>query len=115
MLWEVLKLFNKIFFERKFLIMFPKLKPKNPLQRIRCLRNKEFDIDTNFWRHILLCVTVVFVKESWGIRTSLNVVRSTQIFNEIYEKDSRSSQRGIKSNAKKIAFNKIKNIWKIKN
>ena len=96
MLWEVLKLFNKIFFERNFLIMFPKLKPKNPLKRIRCLRNKEFEIDANFRWQIPLCVTVVFVKKFWGIRISLNVVRSTQIFNEIYEKNSRSSQRGIK-------------------
>ena len=96
MLWEVLKLFNKIFFERKFLIMFPKLKPKNPLKRIRCLRNNEFEIYANFRRQIPLCITVVFVKESWDIRISLNVVRITQIFNEIYEKNSRSSQSGIK-------------------
>ena len=95
MLWEVLKLFNKIFL-KDFLIMFPKLKPKNPLKRIRCLRNKEFEIDANFRWQIPLCVTVFFIKESWGIRTLLNVVRSTQIFNEIYEKDSRSSQRSIK-------------------
>ena len=52
------------FFERKFLTMFPKLKPKNPLKRIRCLRNKEFEIYANFRRQIPLCITVVFVKES---------------------------------------------------
>ena len=41
---------------------------------------------TNFRRRILLRVTLVFVKESLGIRISLNIMRSTQIFNEILYK-----------------------------
>ena len=36
----------------------------------------------------LLRVTLVFVKESWGIRIFLNIMRSTQVFNEILYKNS---------------------------
>ena len=35
-----------------------------------------------------LRVTLVFVKGSWGIRISLNTMRSTQVFNEILYKNS---------------------------
>ena len=35
------------------------------------------------------------IKETYRLHFK-NIMRSTQIFNEIYEKDSRSSQRGIK-------------------
>ena len=77
--------------------MFPKLKQKTiPEKELGVLEIKKFEIDANFRLQISLCVIIVFVKEFWDIRTSLNVVRSTQIFNEIYEKDSRSSQRGTK-------------------
>ena len=36
----------------------------------------------------LLRVTLVSVKESWGIRISLNIMRSTQVFNEVLYKNS---------------------------
>ena len=36
----------------------------------------------------LLRVTLVSVKESWGIRISLNIMRSTQVFNEVLYKSS---------------------------
>ena len=36
----------------------------------------------------LLRVTLVSVKESWGIRISLNAMRSTQVFNGILYKNS---------------------------
>ena len=35
-----------------------------------------------------LRVTVVLKKESWGIRISLNIMRSTQVFNEVLYKNS---------------------------
>ena len=35
-----------------------------------------------------LRVTLVSVKESWGIRISLNIMRSTQVFNEVLYKNS---------------------------
>ena len=47
-----------------------------------------FAINMNFRRRIPLYVTVVFLKESRSTRISLNVVRSTQIFNEILYKNS---------------------------
>ena len=47
-----------------------------------------FVINVNFRRRIPLYVTVVSLKESRGIRISLNVVRSTQIFNEVLYKNS---------------------------
>ena len=34
----------------------------------------------------LLRVTLVSVKESWGIRISLKIMRSTQVFNEVLYK-----------------------------
>ena len=36
----------------------------------------------------LLRVTLVSVKESWGIRISLNIMRSTQVFNDVLYKNS---------------------------
>ena len=36
----------------------------------------------------LLWDTLVSVKESWGIRISLNIMRSTQVFNDILYKNS---------------------------
>ena len=36
----------------------------------------------------LLRVRLVFVKESWDIRISLNIMRSTQVFNEVLYKNS---------------------------
>ena len=48
----------------------------------------QFAINMNFRRQILLYVTVVSLKESHGIRISLNVMRSTQIFNEVLYKNS---------------------------
>ena len=47
-----------------------------------------FVINVNFRRRIPLYVTVVSLKESRDIRISLNVVRSTQIFNEVLYKNS---------------------------
>ena len=47
-----------------------------------------FVINMNFRRRIPLYVTVVSLKESRGIRISLNVLRSTQIFSEILYKNS---------------------------
>ena len=47
-----------------------------------------FVINVNFRRRIPLYVTVVSLKESRGVRNSLNVVRSTQIFNKILYKNS---------------------------
>ena len=50
-----------------------------------------------FWKWLKISddgsfgVTVVFVKESRGIRILLNVVRSTQIFNDILYKNSHLS------------------------
>ena len=43
-------------------------------------------MDVNFQRQTPLCVIVVSENESRDIRISLNVVRSTQIFNEIDKK-----------------------------
>ena len=42
-----------------------------------------FENDWKFLTTDLLRVTLVSVKESWGIRISLNAIRSTQVFNEI--------------------------------
>ena len=47
-----------------------------------------FVINVNFRRRIPLYVTVVSLKESRGVRISLNVVRSTQIFSKILYKNS---------------------------
>ena len=73
-------------------------KTKNPNLKIlkiliRGLRNEmiRFKMDANFRRRISLRVTVDSVKESQGIRITLNVVRSTQIFNEILYKNSNLS------------------------
>ena len=41
----------------------------------------------------LLRVTLVSVKEFWGIRISLNAMRSTQVFNGILYKNSHFIQR----------------------
>ena len=48
----------------------------------------QFVINVNFRRRISLYVIVVSLKESRGVRISLNVVRSTQIFSEILYKNS---------------------------
>ena len=73
-------------------------KTKNPNLKIlknliTGLRNEmiRFKMDANFRRRISLRVIVVSVKESRGIRISLNVMRSTQIFNEILCKNSHLS------------------------
>ena len=73
-------------------------KTKNPNLKIlknliRGLRNEmiRFEIDANFRRRIPLRVILISVKESRGIRITLNVVRSTQIFNEILYKNSHLS------------------------
>ena len=55
-----------------------------------------------FRRRTLLRVTLVSVKESWGIRILLNIMRSTQIFNEILYKSSYLSQSGFKTKMLKI-------------
>ena len=47
-----------------------------------------FGNDTNFRRQTLLQVTLVFVKKSRAIRISLNIMKSTQMFNEILYKSS---------------------------
>ena len=73
-------------------------KTKNPNLKflknlIRGLRNEmiRFKMNANFRRRIPLRVTVVSIKESRDIRISLNMVRSTQIFNEILCKNSHLS------------------------
>ena len=73
-------------------------KTKNPNLKIlknliRSLRNEmiRFKMDANFRRQIPLRVTIISVKESRGIRITLNVMRSTQIFNEILYKNSHLS------------------------
>ena len=48
-------------------------------------------MDVNFQRQTPLCVIVVSKNESRDIRITLNVVRSTQIFNEILYKNSHLS------------------------
>ena len=50
--------------------------------------NVPFKINMNFQRRTLLRVTLVFVKESWDIKISLNTMRSTQVFNKILYKNS---------------------------
>ena len=50
--------------------------------------NVPLKINVDFRWQTLLRVTLVFVKESWGIRISLNTMRSTQVFNEILYKNS---------------------------
>ena len=54
-----------------------------------------FVINVNFRRWIPLYVTVVSLKESRGIRVSLNVMRSTQIFNEVLYKNSYLSKKKV--------------------
>ena len=73
-------------------------KTKNPNLKIlknliRGLRNEmiRFEIDANFRRRIPLRVTLVSVKESRDIRITLNVMRNTQIFNEILYQNSHLS------------------------
>ena len=73
-------------------------KTKNPNLKIlknliRGLRNEmiRFKMDANFRRWILLRVTLVSVKKSRDIRITLNVMRNTQIFNEILYQNSHLS------------------------
>ena len=74
-----------------------------------------FVINVNFRRRIPLYVTVVFLKESRGTRISLNVVRSTQIFNEVLYKNSYfiSKRRVIKMSKILLIINLII-IWTIR-
>ena len=51
------------------------------------------EIIVNFQRRILGRVTVVLEKESWGIRISLNIMKSVQVFNEILLIGSRLFQK----------------------
>ena len=50
-----------------------------------CLQKNKmiWKIITNFRRWILWRVTVILEKESWGIRISLNTMKSVRVFNEI--------------------------------
>ena len=86
-----------------------------------------FKIGVNFRRRISIRVIVVSAKESRGIRITLNVVRGTQIFNEILYKNSHLSLKGIikclKSIIKKIKlsvknekdfFKKLIMFWNIR-
>ena len=66
-----------------------------------------FENGTNFRRRTLLRVTLVFVKESSGIRISLNIMRSTQVFNEILCKSLNLSQRGVKQKCQKLITTKM--------
>ena len=62
-------------------------------------------MDMNFRRQTPSWVTVVSLKEYRDIRISLNMVRSTQIFNEILEKFSFILKR-CKIKCLKIVFKK---------
>ena len=69
---------------------------------------------SNLRRWTLLWVTLVSVKESWGIRILLNIMRSTQIFNEILYKSSYLSQSCFKTKMLKINNDKnefLMTIW----
>ena len=67
-----------------------------------------------FQRRTLSRVTLVSVKESWGIRILLNTMRSTQVFNEILYKNSHFIQRRylIKNVENKFCQNEaLMRIW----
>ena len=68
-----------------------------------------FVMNVNFRRRVPLYVTVVSLKESRGIRISLNVMRSTQIFNEVLYKNSYFISKRCVINVKNIANNKSNN------
>ena len=52
-------------------------------KKCEILNKMIFEIELGISDDGSLRVTLVFVKESWGIRISLNTIRSTQVFNEI--------------------------------
>ena len=58
----------------------------------------------------LLRVTLVSVKKSWGIRISLNIIRSTQVFNEVLYKNSYFMLKRFLIKMLKMDFDKI-NFW----
>ena len=55
----------------------------------------------------LLRVTLVSVKKSWGIRISLNIIRSTQVFNEVLYKNSYFMLKRFLIKMLKMDFDKI--------
>ena len=58
----------------------------------------------------LLWVTLVSVKESWGIRISLNIMRSSQVFNKVLYKNSYFILKRFLIKMLKMDFDKI-NFW----
>ena len=92
------------------ILLLPFIFFKKTCIKIKCeISNKTIlECSHEFPMTDLLRVTLVSVKESWGIRISLNIMRSTQVFNEIlYENSYFYRKKMFNKNAKKMNFDKI--------